>query len=298
MRSQTRSAAARSRFRAAEPGATVRDALADAQTRLAAAGCPSPRVDAEHLLAHALGETRTQLYANGERELTIAEATSFAEAVARRERREPLAYVLGSWGFRRLTLRVDRRVLVPRPETEVVVERCLALLADVAEPDVLDVGVGSGAIALALTDEHDGARVTGLDSSAGALAVACANAAELGLEGRVRLELRDATAGLGDAGWDLIVSNPPYVDPAEIDDLEPEVRDWEPRAALVGPGVTEEVARAALTALRPGGALVLEVGDGQAPGVAELLTRLGFDEVAVTPDLAGRGRVVDGRRRS
>jgi release factor glutamine methyltransferase len=217
--------------------------------------------------------------------------------VARRELREPLAYVLGEWGFRGLLLKVDRRVLVPRPETEVVVERCLALLRDLAEPDVLDVGVGSGAIALAIADEHPGARVTAIDSSPDALAVARENSAALGLADRVRLLERDAAAGLREAAWDLVVSNPPYVREEELDGLQPEVRDWEPRAALVGAGATEAVAAAALPALRPGGHLVLETADGGAAEVAELLARLGFDDIRRTRDLAGRERVVEGRRR-
>jgi release factor glutamine methyltransferase len=275
---------------------SVGQALREAQARLGAAGCPSPRVDAELLLAHALGNSRTALYAEGERELTTAEEKALDELLTRREAREPLAYVLGEWGFRRLTLRVDRRVLVPRPETEVVVERCLALVHDLRAPAVLDVGVGSGAIALAIADEHAGARVTGTDSSRDALAVARENAAALGLTDRVELLERDASDGVGDADWDLVVSNPPYVDPADIDQLEPEVRDWEPREALVGPGVTEAVAAAALRALRPGGHVVLETGDGDAPRVAALLSALGFEEVAMTSDLAGRERVVEARR--
>jgi release factor glutamine methyltransferase len=217
--------------------------------------------------------------------------------VDRRELREPLAYVLGEWGFRRLRLKVDPRVLVPRPETEVVVERCLALLRGLAEPDVLDVGVGSGAIALAIADEHAGARVTAIDTSPDALAVARENAAALGLADRVRLLVRDAAAGLGEAAWDLVVSNPPYVREDELEGLQPEVRDWEPRAALVGAGATEAVAAAALRALRPGGHVVLETADAGAAEIAELLARLGFDDVRRTRDLAGRERVVEGRRR-
>jgi release factor glutamine methyltransferase len=275
---------------------SVGDALRDTQARLAAVGCPSPRVDAEWLLAHALGTSRTSLYAERERELAAAELAAFEALVARREAREPLAYVLGEWGFRRLTLHVDRRVLVPRPETEVVVERCLALVQGLPAPAVLDVGVGSGAIALAIADEHAGARVTGIDSSRDALAVARENAAALGLTGRVELLERDASDGVGEADWDLVVSNPPYVHPAEIEQLEPEVRDWEPRGALVGPGVTEAVAAAALRALRPGGHVVLETGDGDAPRVAALLSHLGFEEVALARDLAGRERVVEARR--
>ena len=164
---------------------TVRDLLVDATGELERAGVPSPRVDAEWLLAHALGVSRSQLYTNGA-EAPAEKARLFRELVARRARREPLAYVLGEWGFRRLTLRVDPRVLIPRPETEVLVERCLELLADVAEPRVLDIGVGSGAIALAIVDEHPGARVVATDSSVDALAVAAENVARIGLRGRAR----------------------------------------------------------------------------------------------------------------
>ena len=202
--------------------------------------------------------------------------------------------MLGEWGFRRLSLAVDRRVLVPRPETEVVVERCLELVAGLGEPRVLDVGTGSGAIALALADEHPGARVTGVDASPGALEVAGANAARLGVE--VELREWDLYTGLPDGPWHLVVSNPPYVLPEEIGALEPEVRDWEPREALVGAGATEAVARGALDVLERGGALVLEVAAGQAGRVAALLGELGYADVLVTRDLAGRDRVVEGVR--
>jgi len=138
----------------------VADALAATERRLAAAGVDTPQVDAEWLVAHVLGVSRTELRRRQE-----VDADALELLVARRERREPLAYVLGEWGFRRLTLKTDRRALVPRPETEAVVERALALIRGEAEPRVLDVGVGSGAIALAIADEHPGARVTGVDTS-------------------------------------------------------------------------------------------------------------------------------------
>ena len=156
---------------------TVRDLLVAGTEELRSAGVPSPRVDAEWLLAHALDVSRTELYAEGN-EVPAGRARVFRELVTRRASREPLAYVLGEWGFRRLTLSVDSRVLVPRPETEALVERCLELIAPLAEPRVLDIGVGSGAIALAIADEHRGARVTGTDTSPDALAVATGNAAE------------------------------------------------------------------------------------------------------------------------
>ena len=212
--------------------------------------------------------------------------------VVRRERREPLPYVLGEWGFRRLTLMVDQRVLIPRPETEVVVERCLELIGEVEEPRVLDVGTGSGAIALAMADEHSGARVTAMDVSPDALEVARANAARLGLE--IELLVHDLFEGLPAGPWDLVVSNPPYVAPAEIGSLQPEVREWEPRVALVGEGATEAVARGALGVLRAGGFLVLEVAEGDASRVAALLGGLGYADVAITKDLAKRDRIVDG----
>ena len=272
---------------------TVRDLLVAGTEELSRAGVPSPRVDAEWLLAHALGISRTDLYANGDVAPGNREAL-FRELVARRATREPLAYVLGEWGFRRLTLSVDPRVLIPRPETEAVVERCLELLADTAEPRVLDIGVGSGAIALAIADEHPGARVVATDNSPGALVVAEENRARAGLSGRVELVQGELFAGLV-GPFDLVVSNPPYVRPEEVDELEPEVARFEPREALVAHGVTEAIAEDALPRLAPGGRLVLETADGEAGNVAALLEGLGYEDVRIGEDLAGRERVVDGR---
>jgi release factor glutamine methyltransferase len=271
----------------------VARALAKTSERLADAGCDSPGVDAEILVAHVLGTSRSELVLESSHELSHDDVRELERLVARREGREPLAYVLGEWGFRRLTLSVDPRVLVPRPETEVVVERCLVRLAGLAEPCVLDVGTGSGAIALAIADEHPGARVTAVDASPGALEVAGANALRTGLA--VELREWDLYAGLPCGPWDLVVANPPYVLPEEIEALEPEVRDWEPRAALVGVGATEAVARGALDVLAPG-ALVLEVAAGDAARVASMLEELGYAEITTTRDLAGRGRVVEGVR--
>jgi release factor glutamine methyltransferase len=266
--------------------------VARTSERLEAAGCTTPGVDAEILVSHVLGVSRSTLSLARGRELSPDELAELDRLVARRERREPLAYVLGEWGFRRLTLAVDARVLVPRPETEVVVDRCLARLAGLPAPRVLDVGTGSGAIALAIADEHPGAAVTGLDASPHALDVARENARRTGLA--VDLVEWNLFSGLPDGPWDLVVSNPPYVGLAEIERLEPEVRDWEPRRALVGEGATEAVGRAARDALRPGGTLVLEVADGDADRVAGLLRHLGYNGVTVAKDLAGRDRVVEG----
>jgi release factor glutamine methyltransferase len=272
---------------------TIRETLDEGAAALERASCPSPRVDAEWLLAHVLGVSRTELHTSG-RELRPDELDRFRGLVERRAAREPLAYVLGEWGFRRLTLAVDQRVLIPRPETEALVERCLALLDGVSKPVVADVGAGSGAIALALADERPDARVVGTDTSAGALELAEANRLRAGLDGRVRFVRGDLLAG-EEGPFDLVVSNPPYVAPDELPGLESELRH-EPRRALVGEGRHEVVARAALGVLAPGAPLVLEVGDGQAADVADALRRLGFADVRVTNDLAGRERIVEGRR--
>jgi release factor glutamine methyltransferase len=275
---------------------TVAEVLRLATGYLADKGVDSPRLDAEYLLANALGSSRLDLYLEHDRPLTEDERTAYRTLIDRRGKREPLAYILGEWGFRGLTVRVDRRVLVPRPETEVVVERCLALLDGAPSPEVLDVGTGSGAIALAIADEHPGARVTGFDNSPDALELARENLAASGLGDRISLVEHDLTAGFGSVSFDLVVSNPPYVTEDEIDSLQPEVRDWEPRAAVVGNGATEAVARAALEALRPGGFLVLETGDGSASEVAGTLEILGYDGIRITPDLAARERVVEGQK--
>jgi release factor glutamine methyltransferase len=258
----------------------------------------SPRLDAEHLVVKALGRSRVQLYVDSDRPLSAQEFSACRALIERRGRREPLAYVLGEWGFRRLTLRTDPRALVPRPETEVVVERCLALLAGLDRPEVVDVGTGSGAIAIALADEHPTARITALDSSPDALALARENVERSGFGGRIRLVEGDLNAGLGVGGFDLVVSNPPYVAADELERLEPEVRDWEPRAALLDVGQTSAVARAARDALRPGGWLVLEIGwrPGRARAVADELVTLGFGRIRISRDLADRERVVEARR--
>ena len=274
----------------------AREALDVTAGELADAGCPSPRVDAEWLLADALSVSRSELQADGTRELSPQVAGAFRRAIARRAAREPLAYILGEWGFRRLELRVDSRVLIPRPETEVLVERSLALLAGIERPRVLDIGVGSGAVALAIADEHAGAQVVATERSTGALAVAEANRAKMGLDCRVALVEGGLFAG-GAGPFALVVSNPPYVDAAELDTLDPEVRDYEPREALVATGVTEAIAAGAPEVLVAGGALALEVADGKAAEVAAALEKSGYLEVTVTPDLAGRERIVDGRTR-
>jgi len=275
---------------------TIGDALARATSRLVEAGVESARLESELLLAKACDDcARALLYAELDREMSDEQVGAFDANLVRREKREPLAYILGEWGFRRLTLKTDRRALIPRPETEVVVERALAHIRELDEPRVLDVGTGTGAIALAIADEVPGAQVIAMDVSEEALALARENLDLTGINGRVRLVEHDLTSGLGDHDFDLVVSNPPYVEPDELPTLQPEVRDWEPRVALVASAATEKLASAAREALRPGGWLVLETAAGAGDRVERLLSELGFEDVTITPDLAGRDRVAEGR---
>jgi len=222
--------------------------------------------------------------------LTDDERARARELVQRRGAREPLAYVLGDWDFRRLTLRTDRRALVPRPETEIVVDRCLALLDGVRAPRIADVGTGTGAIALALAQESAGAAVTATDCSADALALARENAAANGLT--VDFVEADLLAGVG-GPFDLVVSNPPYVLAGELETLEPEVRDWEPRAAVLDEGQTARLVAEATQVLD--GWLVLEAHADYAGRVAAELAGAGYEEIRITRDLAGLERVVEGR---
>ncbi len=295
---------------AAAIAGSVRDALGGAVDALAAAGVESPRLDAELLLAEATGWDRARLAAEPEAGVPAAAARRFGETVRRRLRREPVAYILGSKGFRHIELRVDRRVLVPRPETELLVELALEL----RPRRVLDVGIGSGAIALAIADELPGCEVVATDTSAAALEVARANAERLGLADRV--ELIEAMLPSDTDGFDLVVANLPYVAEAEWGGLEPEVTRWEPREALLaGPDGLDAI-RTLLTQCSPRGVrtyppiarisanapvleadvLALEVGVGQAGVVGELLLDAGFAAVEARPDLAGIPRVVVGRQ--
>ena len=223
--------------------------------------------------------------------------------VRRRLRREPVAYILGQKGFRKIELAVDRRVLIPRPETELLVELALEL----RPASVLDVGTGSGAVALAIADELPGCEVTATDTSAAALEVARANAERLGLAGRV--EMVEGTLPPGPGEFDLVLANLPYVSEAEWGGLEPEVTEWEPREALLAGSDGLDAIRAFLServrvfSRYPrrntnslNGIVGLEVGDGQAGAVGELLREAGFVSVETRADLAGIPRVVIGRR--
>jgi release factor glutamine methyltransferase len=277
------------------PAATagrVREALEGATDALAAADVEAPRLDAELLLEEATEWDRARLAAEPNAEVTSAAARRFGEMVRRRVRREPVAYILGRKGFRRLELAVDPRALIPRPETELLVEIALEL-----EPrTALDVGTGSGAVALAVADELADCEVTATDTSEFALALAAENAERLGVDGRVRLQRGTVPEG---REFDLVLANLPYVGDDEWDRLAPEITRYEPRQALVagpeGVEVIASIAPAARAALGPDGSLALEVGAGQAGAVAELLLDLGFCQVEGRQDLGGIPRVVLGR---
>ncbi len=278
---------------AASPG-SVADALGAAADALGAAGVDSPRLDAELLLAEATGRTRTQLAAGGTEPLEAGPARVFAELVRRRLRREPVAYITGRRGFRNIELAVDRRVLIPRPESELLVELALEL----QPATVLDVGTGSGAIALAVADELPGASVLATDIYPEVLDVARANAERLGLADRVSFAAGSLPRG---GEFDLVLANLPYVSAREWASLAPELRDFEPRGALT-PGPTGLEAIEALLGelsvsdLRAD-AVGLEVGEGQWRTVAELVRRAGFEPDDVRHDLAGIERAVVGRKR-
>ena len=270
---------------------SVRDALDSAVIALTAAGCESPRLDAELLLAAAMGVARAAIVADPARALEPDAARRFQEYAARRREREPVAYILGTKPFRWIELAVDPRVLIPRPETEHVVEALLDLPRGAR---VCDVGTGSGAIALALKAERPDLDVVATDASADALDVARANAERLGLD----LEFRegDLLAGV-DGPLDAVACNPPYIEDGA--ELAPDIVRYEPALALrAGPNGLD-VIRRLLPAVGATSAhtVALEIGAGQASAVAVLMRGAGFPEVEVADDLAGIERVLVGRRR-
>jgi release factor glutamine methyltransferase len=270
----------------------VREALGAAADALEAVGVDSPRLDAELLLCEAIGCDRARLAAEPEAPVPAGAGRRFGELVRRRLRREPVAYILGRKGFRGIELEVDPRVLVPRPETELLVELALEL----APRRVLDMGTGSGAIALAIADEMPGCEVTATDTSAAALEVARANAERLGLAERV--ELVEAMLPPEPGRFDLLVANLPYVAESDWGELEPEVTEWEPREALLAGPDGLDVLRVAVPAAADAAPVAaFEVGAGQAPAVSELLLEAGFGAVETRADLAGIPRVVVGSNR-
>ena len=270
---------------------TIGEAVASGRERLAAAGCETPRLDAELLLGEVLGVGRERLAMDRPQLLSPPASSRYEALLGRRQAREPVAYILGRREFRHLTLEVDRRVLIPRPETELLVEVALSLPAGAR---VIDVGTGSGAVALALADERPDLSVRGVDIDPGALAVARANAAALDLD--VGFALADL---LDDEPADAILANLPYVPAGAV--LAPEIARWEPTGALfAGEDGLDLIRRliAAVGTLGPAAPalLALEIGPEQAGAVAALAADAGFARVECLADLAGQDRVVVGRR--
>lgn len=267
----------------------LREEIAGASASLAEVGCESPRLDAELLLAHVLGVDRAQLVMRGEEEASPDDRTRYLALLTRRAKREPVAYILGRRDFRHLTLVVDPRVLIPRPETELLVEVGLTLRRGAR---VADIGTGSGAVALALKHERPDLELVGVDISAGALSVARMNAQRLGLQVEwVQGDLLDAIS------CDAVLANLPYIADEEL--LPPEVARYEPRGALLGgPDGLELVRRLIAQAGEHAriGLIALEIGHTQAAATAALLEDAGFRQVERLRDLAGHERVVVGRR--
>ncbi|HKT53904.1 MAG TPA: peptide chain release factor N(5)-glutamine methyltransferase [Caulobacteraceae bacterium] len=281
---------------------TLVQAWTAARQRLMAAGVDSPVIDARMLVEAAAGATRTDIVTDPHRLLSAGQAEALETLVARRERREPISQILGRKGFWNIELKVSGEVLTPRPETELLVERALTLLTEDREAQILDLGAGSGAILLAILHERPFAQGLGVEVSPAALALAQANAAALGLASRSRFVPGDWTAGLAADAFDLVVSNPPYISSGDIAGLDPEVRDFEPRLALDGGPDGLDAYRALapeiLRVLKPGGRFLLEVGQGQARRVKQMMTRAGGTGIEAHRDLSGIERVVAGGKSS
>jgi release factor glutamine methyltransferase len=263
---------------------TARDALDAATTALEAAGCMSPRLDAELLIADALGVGREQLFLDPDMEIPPAAARTIAEHVRRRNEREPVAYILGKKGFRNIELKIDERALVPRPESELLVEAALALPQGAR---VHDVGTGTGAIALALLDERPDLHVTASEVSPEAADLARENAELLGLP--LEVEVAD---GLPPGEYDLVIANLPYVRDDRWDGLMPEINRYEPRVALTGGADGLDHIRELVAALPSGTRVALEHADDQADAIRDML-----DDAVSYPDLADWDRITVGRAR-
>jgi release factor glutamine methyltransferase len=280
----------------------IRALIAEAEYSLA--GGPHPeraRPDAETLLLHVLGKDKAWLVTHADEQLTVDQETRYGEVLERRYRGEPIQYITGEAEFYGLRFRVTRDVLIPRPETEHLVEKVLELAARFEQPRIVDVGTGSGAIAVALAHHLPQARITAIDLSAPALDLARQNAERNGVTGRMRFLLGDLLAPVAEERFEIVVSNPPYVPASDRDQLAVEVREYEPALALFAGGDGLDVYRrlipAAFAALAPGGFVALEIGYGQEAAVHTLLATSGFYQIEFVPDLKGIPRVACAQRR-
>jgi release factor glutamine methyltransferase len=277
---------------------TLVQAWTSTRDRLKAARLDSPAIDARLLVEAASGATRMDILTDPYRALSDEQAAQLEAYVSRRERREPVGRILGRQGFWKIMVKVTPAVLSPRSDTETVVDVTLKAFEEHAGFSVLDLGVGSGAILLAILAERPAAKGLGVDVSEEALAVARENAANLGLAGRAAFLRGDWAAGLEPASFDLVVSNPPYIPSADIDGLDTEVRDHEPRVALDGGpdglDAYRTLAPQILAMLKPKGLFAVEIGYDQAKAVEALFREAGAAEVRTIQDLGGRDRVVTG----
>ena len=271
-----------------------------AKARLEAAGLAGPVIDARLLVEAAAEVTRADIVGDPYRPLSAEQEARLEDYLSRREHREPVSHILGRKGFWKIMLSVNPHVLTPRPDTEVIVDHALRAFPERMAFQVLDLGVGSGAILLSILAERPAAKGLGVDVSPEALAVARENAANLGLANRVALLRGDWTAGLADESFDLVVSNPPYIATGVIETLEPEVRDHEPRLALDGGAdgldAYRVLAPEILRVLKPGGMFAVEIGYDQKAPVEALFKAAGAAGVHTLPDLATRDRVVAGTK--
>ena len=256
--------------------------------------------DANTLLLHVLGKDKAWLIAHAEEQLSGDQAARYAELLERRFRGEPIQYITGEAEFYGLPFNVTRDVLIPRPETEHSVEKALELASNFTAPRIMDVGTGSGAIAVALAHELPEARITAIDLSAAALAVARKNAELNGVSERIRFLCGDLLAPVAGEQFEIVVSNPPYVPTNDRATLSVEVRDYEPEMALFagedGLEVYRRLIPTAFDALIPGGCVVLELGFGQSHAITELLAGSDFEQIEFVPDLQGIPRVACARR--
>ena len=276
----------------------LRDALTSAVDRLTAAGAPSPRMNAELLLMFTLNCDRAYLYAHPERQLSSDEQSRYDQALDQRAQGVPAQYITGHQEFWGMDFIVSPAVLIPRPETEHVIETVLPLARTVADPRIADVGTGSGCIAIALAKELPQAEIHATDISSGALEIARANAARHQFESRIHFHQVDLLQGLGNNPFDFVVSNPPYIGESEEDQVQLEVRKFEPRnAVFAGPTGLEVIQRLipqAHDALKPGGWIVIEISGTIVEGVKDLLQ--GWREVRITEDLQKIPRVARAQR--
>ncbi|MCH7494713.1 MAG: peptide chain release factor N(5)-glutamine methyltransferase [Candidatus Marinimicrobia bacterium] len=279
---------------------SIKNILDKSSEYLEGKGVESPLLNAELLLSHTLGKRRIDLYLEYDRVISTSETIQYKSLLKERGRRKPVQYILGETEFMGLTLRVDQTVLIPRPETEQMVEAALEILEDKhkIELNILDVGTGSGNIAIALASCLESASITALDASEEAIELAVANAERNGVGGKIKFLVHDfISTGFPDGAYDMIISNPPYVSLDSFKSLPPEVREWEPEAALTdysdGLDFIKKIISLSSDSLKTGGTLLMEIGgDHQKEQVTELMKKAGYSEMNVGEDYNSHARFV------